>query len=105
MPGIATAVVPTTADSNRAGTTVVVAIPDEATLNSSSVAPIRAARDALDDEPGVSGIAGIGAIQLDYGHAIFGNFPLMFGVVAVLTFLAARPRVPLGRAARRRRSC
>jgi RND superfamily putative drug exporter len=35
----------------------------------------------------VTGIAGIGAIQLDYGDAIFGNFPLMFAVVAVLTFL------------------
>src|SRR5262245_8573009 len=87
VPGIATAVVPSTADSNRAGTTVLVAIPTEATLNSSSVAPIRAARTGLDGEPGVTGIAGIGAIQLDYGHAIFGSFPLMFTVVAVLTFL------------------
>src|SRR5262249_19287688 len=87
VPGIATAVAPSTADSNRAGTTVLVAIPTEATLNSKSVAPLHAARDALDGRPGVVGIAGIGAIQADYGDAIFGNFPLMFSVVAVLTFL------------------
>jgi RND superfamily putative drug exporter len=85
--GIAAAVVPTAPDSNRGGTTMVIALPDEATLNSDSLQPLRAARDALEDEPGVTGIAGSGAIQLDYGHAIFGNFPLMFAVVAVLTFL------------------
>jgi RND superfamily putative drug exporter len=66
---------------------MVVAIPDRPTLNSSSLQPVRDARDALDGERRAVGIAGTGAIQLDYGHAIFGNFPLMFGVVAVLTFL------------------
>jgi RND superfamily putative drug exporter len=85
--GIAAAVVPTAPDSNRGGTTMVIALPDQATLNSDSLQPLRAARDALEGEPGVTGIAGSGAIQLDYGHAIFGNFPLMFAVVAVLTFL------------------
>jgi putative drug exporter of the RND superfamily len=35
----------------------------------------------------VIGITGVGAIQLDYVHAVFGNFPLMLAVIAVLTFL------------------
>jgi RND superfamily putative drug exporter len=87
LPGIATAVVPAAPDSNRRETTVVLGIPERPTLNSSSVAPVRAARDALRGEPGVVGVAGVGPLQLDYEHAIFGNFPLMFGVVAVLTFL------------------
>jgi hypothetical protein len=36
---------------------------------------------------GVIGITGVGAIQLDYVHAVFGSFPLMLAVVAVLTML------------------
>ncbi len=87
VPGIATAVAPSTRDSNRAGTTIVVALPSEPTVNSSALEPVRAARAALDDRPGVVGIAGEGAVELDYQHAIFGSFPLMFGVIAVLTFL------------------
>ena len=31
------------------------------------------------------GIAGVGAIALDYQKAVFGNFPLMFAVIALLT--------------------
>ena len=33
------------------------------------------------------GVAGDGAIELDYANAVFGNFPLMFAVIAVLTFV------------------
>jgi RND superfamily putative drug exporter len=66
---------------------VVVGLPTEATLNSSALDSVRAARTALADQPGVVGLAGEGALELDYQHAIFGSFPLMFGVIAVLTFL------------------
>jgi RND superfamily putative drug exporter len=87
VPGIATAVVPAARDSNRAGTTILVAIPTEPTVNSSALAPVRAARTALHDRAGVVGVAGEGALELDYQHAIFGSFPLLFGVIAGLTFL------------------
>ena len=33
------------------------------------------------------GVAGDGRDQLDYRNAVFGNFPLMFAVIAVLTFI------------------
>jgi putative drug exporter of the RND superfamily len=87
VPGVATAVAPSTRDSNRAGTTILVALPSEPTVNSSALEPVRAARAALRDRPGVVGVAGEGAVELDYQHAIFGSFPLMFGVIAMLTFL------------------
>jgi RND superfamily putative drug exporter len=45
------------------------------------------ARDAVSGLPGMIGITGVGAIQLDYVHAVFGHFPLMLAVIAVLTFL------------------
>jgi RND superfamily putative drug exporter len=80
--GIADAVVSNAPDSNRAGTTVVLGIPTEPTENSKTLAPVRAATAALDGQ-----VAGEGAISVAYANAVFGNFPLMLGVIAVLTFV------------------
>jgi RND superfamily putative drug exporter len=87
VPGIAAAVASTAADSSRAGTTVLIAIPRDETVNSTSLQPVRAARLALAHTPGVLGLTGVGAIELDYQHAVFGNFPLMFAVIAILTII------------------
>jgi RND superfamily putative drug exporter len=87
VPGIAAAAVPSAPDSNRAGSTVVLAIPDTETVNSATLAPVRAARDALRDQAGVIGVAGDGAIELDYQHAVTRSFPLMFALIALVTFL------------------
>ena len=86
-PGVATVAVPTGADSRRAGTTILLAIPQQANLNSSSSTAVTAARRVLQGVPGAVGLTGVGAIQLDYVHAVFGHFPLMLAVIAVLTFL------------------
>jgi putative drug exporter of the RND superfamily len=85
VPGIATAVLSTDPASSRQGTTVVLGIPKAETVNSQTLTPVRATRTALAHTPGVVGIAGEGAIELDYQHAVFGNFPLMFAVIALLT--------------------
>ena len=85
--GMASASVSTAPDSNRAGTTVVVGVPKTETVNNSTLAAVRNTRTALDHAPGVIGIAGDGAIELDYQHAVFGSFPLMFAVIALLTFV------------------
>ena len=87
VPGIATVAQSTAPDSNRAGTTVLVGIPQEATVDSATTTPVTAARDALAPLPAALGIAGAGAIQLDYIHAVIGDFPLMLGIIAVLTFV------------------
>jgi RND superfamily putative drug exporter len=85
VPGIATVARSSAPDSNRAGTTVLLAIPNTETVNASSLQAVEAVRDAVQTMPGVIGVAGEGAIELDYQNAVFGNFPLMFGVIAVLT--------------------
>ncbi len=85
VPGIVDVAVSRAADSTRDGTTVLLGIPVAQTDNSKSLAPVRAARTALKGEPGAIGIAGEGAIELDYQHAVFGTFPLMFAIVALLT--------------------
>ncbi len=87
VPGMADALRSDAPDSNRAGTSIVVGIPRQETVNSTTLDPLRAARRALEGRPGVIGIAGVGATLLDYQHAVFGNFPLMFAVIALLTIL------------------
>jgi RND superfamily putative drug exporter len=87
VPGMADALRSDAPDSNRAGTSIIVGIPQQETVNSTTLDPVRAARRALEGHPGVIGIAGVGATLLDYQHAVFGNFPLMFAVIALLTIL------------------
>jgi RND superfamily putative drug exporter len=85
VPGIASAVLSNAADSSRGGTTVVIGIPRSETVDASSLGVVRATRSALDGSPGVIGVTGQGALDLDYQHAVFGNFPLMFAIIALLT--------------------
>ena len=87
VPGVS-AVVVSTADTNvRNGNTVVFAIPDNETVNNQTIAPVKAVKKAVDDLPGVVGVAGVGADQIDFLHAVYGNAPLMIGIIAFLTFL------------------
>jgi RND superfamily putative drug exporter len=83
--GVAAADVSSDPGSSRDKTAIVLGIPKAETVNSRTLTPVRTARTALAHTPGVLGIAGEGAIELDYQHAVFGNFPLMFGVIALLT--------------------
>jgi RND superfamily putative drug exporter len=85
VPGIATADTSHDHGSVREGTTIVLGIPKAETVNSRTLTPVRTARSTLVNTPGVLGIAGEGAIELDYQHAVFGSFPLMFAVIALLT--------------------
>jgi RND superfamily putative drug exporter len=87
VPGIDRVVIPTDARSNRQGTTIVTAIPERATLNGKTLTTVKSARGAAKGDPGIVGITGDGAVALDYSHAVFGNFPVMFAIIAVLTFL------------------
>jgi RND superfamily putative drug exporter len=85
LPGMADAALSRAPDSNRAGTSVILGIPRRETVNASTLTEVSTVRDALDGRPGVVGVAGVGAIALDYQKAVFGNFPLMFAVIALLT--------------------
>ena len=87
VPGITTAVLPAGDSGTRVGLADVVAVPDTASVNNTTLAPVRAVQAAVADRPGVLGVTGTGAIEQDYSHAVFGNFPLMFTIIAVVTFL------------------
>ncbi|MDT4894343.1 MAG: putative drug exporter of the superfamily [Pseudonocardiales bacterium] len=85
--GVARALVPSGAGSNRNGETVVVLIPDEETVNSQSIGVVRRVNSAIKTMPGVVGATGLGAAQIDFLHAVYGNFPLMLLIIAVLTYI------------------
>jgi putative drug exporter of the RND superfamily len=97
VPGVADVAVSTGTDSNRAGTSVLLAIPATPTLNNHSLQVVRDARGSLKHVPGAIGAAGEGPAELDYIDAVFGNAPLMLAVIALLTFilLARAFRSPL----------
>jgi RND superfamily putative drug exporter len=85
--GVQRAVVSGDQASNRDGKSVVVLVPDHETVNSRSVDVVKRVRDRSSDLPGVVGITGIGAAQIDFLHAVYGNFPLMLTVIALLTYV------------------
>ncbi len=85
--GVATATAPTGPASNQAGTSIVLAVPNNETAGGSSTDPIRRMRSALDNVPGFIGLTGLGALQLDYIHAVYGAFPLALGLIILVTYI------------------
>jgi putative drug exporter of the RND superfamily len=85
--GVERAVVATGPGQTADGNSIVVVIPKDETVNSSSISVVRAVKSAVDPLPGVVGVAGVGADQIDFLKAVYGNFPLMLGIIALLTFI------------------
>jgi RND superfamily putative drug exporter len=85
--GVSRAFVPSGPAGSRDGQSIVVVIPDEETVNSKSVGVVKRVKSATAHLPGVIGVAGIGAAQIDFMHAVYGNFPLMLAIIALLTYV------------------
>jgi RND superfamily putative drug exporter len=85
--GIDAALVSRGKSSSANGETVVVLVPHVETVNSKSVDVVRRVKAAADHTPGVLGVAGLGTAQVDFLHAVYGNFPLMLSLIALLTFV------------------
>jgi len=71
--------------SNRQ--TVLVVVPTSETVNSSTVGTVRRVIATANHNPSILGVAGPGADQIDFLKAVYGNFPLMLGLIALLTFV------------------
>jgi RND superfamily putative drug exporter len=87
VPHVERALVPAGQASNRGGKTVVVLIPDRETVNLKSVGVVKEVKKASAHLPGVVGVTGIGAAQIDFSEAVYGNFPLMIGLITLLTYV------------------
>jgi RND superfamily putative drug exporter len=69
------------------GRTAVDVIPENETVNSSSVEVVDAVTAATKSLPGYIGTAGLGATIVDYRHAVYDRFPYVIAVIAFITFL------------------
>jgi RND superfamily putative drug exporter len=85
--GVERVLAPTGPSSNRAGKTVLVVLPEHETVNSKSIGVVKRVKSAAAHLPGVLGVTGLGAAQIDFLHAVYGNFPLMLTLIALLTYL------------------
>jgi putative drug exporter of the RND superfamily len=85
--GVDHAYAPSGPASNRNGQSVVVLIPNRETVNSASVDVVKRVKTAASHLPGVIGVTGVGAAQIDFMHAVYGNFPPMLLIITVLTYL------------------
>src|SRR3954470_8965392 len=85
--GVKSAVVTSGPGTSADGHQIVVVIPERETVNSSTVDPVRHVKDAVANDPNVIGVAGIGADQIDFLKAVYGNFPLMLAIIALLTII------------------
>jgi RND superfamily putative drug exporter len=85
--GVTRVVVPSGPGASVNGHTDVLVFPDEETVNSSSVQVVRDVTDLADHTDGVIGVTGLGNAQVDFLHAVYGNFPLMLLLIAFLTYV------------------
>ncbi len=85
--GVTRTVVPTGPGASVDGQTVILVFPDEETVNSQSVQVVRDVTAKADDTAGVIGVTGVGNAQVDFLHAVYGNFPLMLLIIAALTYI------------------
>ncbi|MFI0350206.1 MMPL family transporter [Actinomadura sp. 9N407] len=87
VPGIERALVPKGPAGNRDGKTVVVLIPEEETVNSTTIGTVEDVIERAGRTPGVLGVSGTGTAQIDFLNAVYGNFPMMLALMALLTYV------------------
>jgi RND superfamily putative drug exporter len=84
VPGVHTAVVP---GYHAGGTAIVDVLPVAEPSSSAGAATITRVQQAAHDLPGVLGVGGAGPTQNDFIRAVYGSFPLLLGVIALLTLI------------------
>ncbi len=87
LDGVALAVFPDDPTWRKPGSAVVQVLPDRELVDMQAAEVVKRIRDVVDDIDGVVGVAGPGATVLDYSDAVFARFPLVMGLIALVTFL------------------
>jgi RND superfamily putative drug exporter len=85
--GVAFAAFPDDPAWAKDGTALVEVFPTEETVDLKQAEVVPRIRDAIEDVPGVVGVAGTGATVRDYTEAVFKRFPLVMALIALVTFL------------------
>jgi RND superfamily putative drug exporter len=86
-PGIYTVLAPATPSFRQHNDSLLSVIPTDEGNTSAGTATVTRLRAALTKVPGGVQVGGNTAQNLDFNNAVYGNFPLMLAVIALLTFL------------------
>lgn len=86
VPGVRDAVAPPGPAWRRGGTALVDVQPSSETGSPAGKQAITSVRAAVAGQPEVQ-VGGIGPENADFTHAVYGHFPLMLAVIALITFL------------------
>jgi RND superfamily putative drug exporter len=85
--GIYTVLAPATTASRHGNDSLLSVIPTAEGNTSAGTATVTRLRAALSSVPGRVEVGGNTAQNVDFNHAVYGNFPLMLTVIALITFL------------------
>jgi putative drug exporter of the RND superfamily len=85
--GVSAAFSPDTPAWHKSGSALVAVIPTHETVDSQNAQVVNRVHDAVVNLTGFAGVSGAGAIVLDYINAVYGNFPLVLGLIALVTFV------------------
>jgi RND superfamily putative drug exporter len=86
-PGVYTAFAPATSAFRQGNDALVSVIPDAQGSTAAGRDLIGTLRTQLASVPGGAEVGGNTAQNKDFVHAVYGNFPLMLGLIALITFL------------------
>jgi len=87
VPGVHGAVAPSGPDWRRDGDAVVIAAPFEGDESESGRDAVEGLRDAAHSAAADARVGGVGPLNADFIDAVYGSFPLMIAMIALLTFL------------------
>jgi RND superfamily putative drug exporter len=85
IPGVYTAF--PAAGQHPAGTGLVEILPAAEPGTAAGAATLHAVQQILAGQPGVIGVGGQGASDADFTHAVYGSFPLMLTLIALVTLI------------------
>ena len=86
-PGVYTVLAPATSSFRRGNDSLLSVIPTAEGNTSAGTATVTRLRAALASVPGRVEVGGNTAQNVDFNSAVYGNFPLMLSVIAIVTFL------------------
>jgi RND superfamily putative drug exporter len=87
VPGVEAAVAPSAPSFSQRGTALVEVLPTAEASTPAGGRTIAAVRAEAARLGGVLGVGGTGPTQVDFVHAVYGNFPLMLLLIGVATLL------------------
>jgi RND superfamily putative drug exporter len=85
--GVVTAFAPSGSVASSAGTRLVIVVPRNETYSGSTVQVVSDVKSKLGGVPGVVGVTGVGALQIDYQNGVYGTFPLVLALLVLVTYV------------------